>query len=763
MSEPTISLRAIIKDETAAQLRAMAEGAKRVGEAATGAARSFGALDQETSKLTASLQDQIIKLKAQKELLSDPVYRKSAEQAAMLKREVDKLNDGIQAGTKATEKHGITWSEVVSKYYLASQAFGVVKNGLLSLVDAAKQYDSIRSRLNAAEGSAALGGQDFRDAQEMAKRPGLGFEQVATTMATLRGMKVTAGEAKQLILGIGQANASAAGSAEQFGRVMYQIQQSVSLGRLMAEDLRPIVQQIPTLGAAINNAFGTTSAEALNKRLKESGQSVRDFWLEVAGLGKNLPAASDTIQNNLDNMGDGWVRLKAAMTNNDAIKGATAAMANLLVKIAEFLEADKEVERSYIVRTKVIEKTQKEEASKYGGQSPVALPAGLLHVDTAITNSIIRQGQAIKKAQEDSLQGVKSQTSLWGDALADYNKGVNALAKSKDEQDKKDRDRLKSPGADKATESLKKQLARHDKASAPNVIFSDANEVTMRDGMSWSGDGHIAGGNEDEQAKGIERREEGRRKAEQKKLADEKKLHEEVIKISKDRIEENQKLEANAQKIRMDWESALIKKKRQAHEEEMKLIRERFDVGQKLASDQVYKMLQGEFTIRGAVNATKDVMFRAFADTTTKWIEEQLIKMVFSKGAQAEETASAVAQASVVGAAWAAPSMATSIATFGGSTATGSAAWFTAMTAAQGYSVMPHERGGMMFGPGLKQREEEFTPLVPGRVSPIHNSTTNHNTTNAQSITIHIHGGDEKTTLRTLRKAGINGAGVSRS
>lgn len=756
------------EQQTKTGIAAIREETKKLMEATTGVSGSFRSAAESASAFTSSLrtiaeaenalhvaaQNQITDLKAQKSALQDVGYRKAQAEIKALQEELN---------PSKVQTFSQTWQELASKYYLVSQAAQSAGRVVMSLVEAASKYELLQARLTSVEGSSALGMRDFKEVQELAKKPGLGFEEAASTFATLRGMKVTAAEAKTLINGIAQANASAAGTAEQFGRVMYQIQQSVSLGRLMAEDLRPIVQQIPTLGAAINNTFGTTDAEALNKRLKESGKSVRDFWLEVAGLGKNLPAASDTIQNNLDNMGDGWVRLKAAMTNNDAIKGATAAMANLLVKIAEFLEADKEVERSYIVRTKVIEKTQKEEASKYGGQSPVALPAGLLHVDTAITNSIIRQGQAIKKAQEDSLQGVKSQTSLWGDALADYNKGVNALAKSKDEQDKKDRDRLKSPGADKAAESLKAQLARHDKASAANVVFSGANEVTMRDGMSWSGDGHIAGGNEDEQAKGIERREEGRRKAEQKKLADEKKLHEEVIKISKDRIEENQKLEANAQKIRMDWESALIEKKRQAHEEEMKLIRERFDVGQKLASDQVYKMLQGEFTIRGAVNATKDVMFRAFADTTTKWIEEQLIKMIFAKGAQAEETASAVAQASTVGAAWAAPSMATSIATFGGSTATGSAAWFTAMTAAQGYSVMPHARGGAVFGPVNASREESFAPFVPGRIIPSYNSTTNHNTTNAQSITIHVHGGDEKTILRTLRKAGINGAGVSRS
>lgn len=777
MSEPAISLRAIIKDETAAQLQAMAENVKRVTQAigagssatiafvqaekslapavkeateaqaqaeivikrykptvdaATAAtarqaltaeqaaafARSQAAAIAETNRrmresipaaqakmseedrLSNTLANQIAKLKAQKEFLSDPVYRQSAEKAAMLKREVDKLNEGIQASTRSTEKHGITWSEVVSKYYLASQAFGVVKNGLLSLVDAAKQYDSIRSRLNAAEGSAALGGQDFKEAQEMAKRPGLGFEQVATTMATLRGMKVTAGEAKQLILGIGQANASAAGSAEQFGRVMYQIQQSVSLGRLMAEDLRPIVQQIPTLGAAINNTFGTTSAEALNKRLKESGQSVRDFWLEVSELGAKLPASGDTIQNGLDNLGDAFVRLKAAISPS---KETISEFANWLTSKMDRFSAFWE---------------------KAGGEKDLAKRAAL---NTGI--NLLRMSAADEKILAAEIARIKEYEKVSGLMLRAEQEAESKIAAAAAAKKRREE------GGEKAGESEAKRIARHNRESAKNVIFSGPNEVTMRDSGEPDPE-HLRN------VQGAERSREAREKRD---------------------LEDTQKMRANAQKIRMDWESALIEKKRQAHEEEMKLIRERFDVGQKLASDQVYKMLQGEFTIRGAVNATKDVMFRAFADTTTKWIEEQLIKMIFAKGAQAEETASAVAQASAVGAAWAAPSMATSIATFGGSTATGSAAWFTAMTAAQGYSVMPHDRGGAVFGPVNASREEAFAPFVPGRIIPSYNSTTNHNTTNAQSITIHVHGGDEKTILRTLRKAGINGAGVSRS
>lgn len=302
----------------------------------SGAAQSsFASAAKSVADLSIKLQDNIVKLQAEKALLQDPVYRKRAQEAEQLKREIDGL-------TRSLGEQKTGWANIAGGYYVVAQAMGMVSAGVMSIVDASKQYDSIRSRLNAAEGSSILGAQDFREIQEMAKKPGLGFEQAAATMATLRGMKVTAGEAKQLILGIAQANASAAGTAEQFGAVMYQIQQSVSLGRLMSEDLKPIMQQIPTLGAAIQEHFGASQAEELNKRLKESGKSVRDFWLEVANLGQQLPSTGETIANNLDNIGDAWVRLKASFADTTSIKAASGALASIMTAISEFREKSRD-------------------------------------------------------------------------------------------------------------------------------------------------------------------------------------------------------------------------------------------------------------------------------------------------------------------------------------------------------------------------------------------------------------------------------------
>lgn len=425
----------------------------------SGAAQSsFASAAKSVADLSIKLQDNIVKLQAEKALLQDPVYRKRAQEAEQLKREIDGLT-----GSLGEQKTG--WANIAGGYYVVAQAMGMVSAGVMSIVDAAKQYDSIRSRLNAAEGSSILGAQDFREIQEMAKKPGLGFEQAASTMATLRGMKVTAGEAKQLILGIAQANASAAGTAEQFGAVMYQIQQSVSLGRLMSEDLKPIMQQIPTLGAAIQEHFGASQAEELNKRLKESGKSVRDFWLEVANLGQRLPATGETIANNIDNMGDAWVRLKASFSDVGMIKSATGAIAKLLETMAELREG---VDERKAFDVKVADYMKK----RYGTTSRFFGAAKTLNVGKAF-------GVDAKEARREAEEIVRAQELMQkAEDLAGQKKAPPAAPPGSDKEAKRD------PSAQWATRTGRNEVTltdswrQMDAAAAEHVRNVERAEAT---------------------------------------------------------------------------------------------------------------------------------------------------------------------------------------------------------------------------------------------------------------------------------------------
>lgn len=428
----TLEIRAILRDEFSASVEKMKAEILSLGTTATTAGdamrQGMSSVLPTMESVNESLGRNVAQLRAQAAAYKSAEGQEYLASQKALRAEIDQL-------TQSGEKQGVTWANIASKYYLVSQAAGIAGNVMGSLVDAASKYEMIRARLNAAERSESLGGKDFETIQELAKKPGLGFEQAASTFATLRGMKVTATEATKLINGIAAANSSAAGTAEQFGGVMYQIQQSVSLGRLMAEDLRPIMQQIPTLGAAIQESFGASQAEQLNDRLKESGMNVRDFWLKVADLGKNLPATGETISNNLDNMGDAWVRFRAALTNTEAIKNATGALASFVETAAKALES-----------------SSKENALRKKAEKS-------LGIRTTKTNALTDVGFAEGAADEAKIQAEMirlRQEEVWSAMNEEYDKAEHEDQERWDKQVKKDLDAWEQKQKEKRDKFQKK-------------------------------------------------------------------------------------------------------------------------------------------------------------------------------------------------------------------------------------------------------------------------------------------------------------------
>lgn len=203
----------------------------------------------------------------------------------------------------------------------------------MAIVEASAKYDALQVRLRGIEGGAKGATLAFEKLQELSKLPGLGFEQAADAYAGLRSLKQDGPEAVAIIEAIARANASMGGGAEQFGRAMKQVQQIIGKGKLQAEDLNTIAESIPNFRALMLDAFGTTSAEAINAKY-----SMDEFLKGIVDVSKTLPASSETIVNNIDNISDAWTRLKASFGDFDAIKKAAGTIAGMIDGLAKFNE-----------------------------------------------------------------------------------------------------------------------------------------------------------------------------------------------------------------------------------------------------------------------------------------------------------------------------------------------------------------------------------------------------------------------------------------
>lgn len=346
----TVALRAILRDEISAALKGIQKEIQQTGDGAGDAGKAIrGAFSEALPTIqgvTDSLGKQVAALRAQRDAMKTPEYQEYGTKMRELQSEIKKMEADLWGEKEASDAQGNSWANLAGKLFIAQQAYQMFAPMMMSVVKAAADYDSVRTRLTATEGSSMISDADMESLQKLAKLPGLGFEQAAQSLASLRSMRVSAQDAFSIIDGIARANASMGGGAEQFGRVMYQLQQSIGKGKVMAEDMNAIKEAIPNLGALLEDAYGTSDSEKINDRLKKTGESVRSFWMNVADMARKLPPAGDTINNNLDNIGDNWKRFKANLIDSDFLKTVTGRIADFSESLANTASKSKEFEEA---------------------------------------------------------------------------------------------------------------------------------------------------------------------------------------------------------------------------------------------------------------------------------------------------------------------------------------------------------------------------------------------------------------------------------
>ena len=102
MSDQTASMLMVarLQDMITPGLDVIEDHVKKVGSSAASSLRPW---DDEMGKLSEGLNETIIRLRAQKDLLQDPVYQQSAMQAAKLRAEISELTKAMSAEATAAK------------------------------------------------------------------------------------------------------------------------------------------------------------------------------------------------------------------------------------------------------------------------------------------------------------------------------------------------------------------------------------------------------------------------------------------------------------------------------------------------------------------------------------------------------------------------------------------------------------------------------------------------------------------------------------
>nr|MDQ3012632.1 tape measure protein [Acidobacteriota bacterium] len=152
---------------------------------------------------------------------------------------------------------------------LAAIAGGAVQQSL--------QLDSSTRALTAISGSAEEAQKQLVRLREIAKLPGIDFQGAVQGSVRLQAVGLSATEAERALKAFANAVSLTGGGAEQLNSITVQLSQLSSKGKVLAQDLRPIIEAAPAVARALKAAFGTVDSEAISKNLEEAGKSTKDF------------------------------------------------------------------------------------------------------------------------------------------------------------------------------------------------------------------------------------------------------------------------------------------------------------------------------------------------------------------------------------------------------------------------------------------------------------------------------------------------------
>lgn len=169
--------------------------------------------------------------------------------------------------------------------------------------------DSLKRGLTAITGSADEAGRQLTRLTEIAKLPGIGFQEAIQGSIRLQAVGFSAEKAEKALIQFSNAVALTGGGREELARITVQLGQLSAKGKVLAQDLKPIIEAGPAVGRALLQAFGTVNSEDI----QALGLSSEEFLDRLVKQLEQLPRAAAGLRNTFDNFSDAIFRSSAAI------------------------------------------------------------------------------------------------------------------------------------------------------------------------------------------------------------------------------------------------------------------------------------------------------------------------------------------------------------------------------------------------------------------------------------------------------------------
>jgi tape measure domain-containing protein len=205
-------------------------------------------------------------------------------------------------------------------------------------VDAATRMDSLKRGLTAVAGSSEEAAKQLARLKEVAKLPGLGFEEAIQGSIRLQAAGFSAKQAEASLRAFGNALATVGKGKAELDGVSLALSQIASKGKVLAEEINQIAERVPQVREIMKKAFGTADTEILQQAKITSTEFVEIITNELnklpqvtGGLKNSFENARDSINQSLTRIGDAIAPIVAMILDKvvPAIESMTKAFSEL--------------------------------------------------------------------------------------------------------------------------------------------------------------------------------------------------------------------------------------------------------------------------------------------------------------------------------------------------------------------------------------------------------------------------------------------------
>ncbi|MFZ4483738.1 MAG: tape measure protein [Chthoniobacterales bacterium] len=276
-----------------------------------------------------------------KYVLDDKQYVAGAQRVVAATREVEVAQKMAGGGTK-------TFASGVRSLGAASAGLSTVVTGVaaayatliavmvgegLNASPMAANFDALELALRGVEGSAKGAEAAMKRVKNLAREPGLGFQEATQGYLGLRRSGMSQGFSEQILRQFGNANALGGGGKDHLSRVLLAVQQMNTKPYLQGEELNQLTEAGIPAYKIMTDLFGTADTEDLKRNGVTSQQAIAAI---VAQLEK-LPRAGNGAKNSIENLSDA-----VAFARIEFGKALNNGLVPLADKLAEVISAASE-------------------------------------------------------------------------------------------------------------------------------------------------------------------------------------------------------------------------------------------------------------------------------------------------------------------------------------------------------------------------------------------------------------------------------------